>query len=232
MRPASRVKPGMTVRKLLKDVMTELERSTADVAEVVEVPVHYMTDLMSGRRRPPLPSRTDIYDKMTRYLRLGRTDLAECANAERQKAGPDMGSPDPDVRREMLELCDADTVRQLEKRSRKDSDVEMVKILTRVLEVVQGTARRSLEDQIPLRIAATRTGENYLDVRLRVLEFLDTSPATLTSTDLTNFVRPQVAQWDVDLETGVLRVVLRSAGSTERHQRRPMVRTGRARLAG
>jgi len=41
-----------------------------------------------------------------------------------------------------------------------------------------------------------------------------------------------VNNWDVDLETGVLRVVLKSAVPTERHQRRPLIRTGRARLTG
>jgi hypothetical protein len=227
----SRFKPGMTVRRLLQERLKEMERSSEDLAAALEVPTHYVSELISGRRRAPLPARTDVYERMTRFLQLGRTDLADCANSERGEAGHDRGSPDAEVQTELLGLCEADTARKLKRRARSD-EAEMVDLIQRVLDVVQGNARRTLDHQIPLRIAATRTGASYPEVRLRVLEFLDTSPATLTLADLSEFVRPQVALWDVDLDSGVLRVVLRSAVSTERHQRRPMVRTGRARLAG
>jgi hypothetical protein len=100
----------------------------------------------------------------------------------------------------------------------------MVDLLTRVLAVVQGNARRSLDSEIPLRVAATRSGDSYPALRLRVIEFLDCSPATLTEADLAEFVRPQISRWDVDLESGVLRVVLHSAGSNHLHQRRPHIR--------
>jgi hypothetical protein len=231
MRPKSKLKPGMTVRKLLLERLKETQRSTAELAEAVEVPAHYVTELISGRRRPPLPARTDVYEKMTRFLRLGRTDLADCAEAERAETGKDTRSPNAQVQDQILELCDAETATRLRHRARSDN-AEMVDLIGRVLDVVQGNAHRTLNAQIPLRIAATRTGATYPETRLRVLEFLDTSPATLTLEDLVEFVRPQIASWDVDLDSGVLRVVLRSAGSTERHRRSPIVRTGRARLAG
>jgi hypothetical protein len=168
---------------------------------------------------------------MTRFLKLGRTDLVECAAAERAEAGKDAGAPTTQVRDQMLELCKTETAGKLLRRARANH-TELVDLFTRVLDVVQGNACRTLNDQIPLRIAASRTGVSYQDMRLRVIEFLDTSPATLTVADLVEFVRPHVEQWDVDLDSGVLRVTLRSAGSTERHQRRPLVRSGRARLAG
>ena len=227
----SRFKPGLTVRKLLAERLKETQHSAAELAEAIEVPGHYVTELISGRRRAPLPARTDVYEKMTRFLKLGRTDLVECANAERAQTGKDDGAPSTEVRDHLLELCEAETAGKLRRRAR-NGHAEMVDLFTRVLDVVQGNACRTLTDQIPLRIAASRTGASYEETRLRVLEFLDTSPATLMVAHLVEFVRPHVERWDVDLESGVLRVILRSAGSTERHQRRPLVRTGRARLAG
>jgi hypothetical protein len=231
MRPTSRFKPGMTVRKLLAERLEETQQSTDDLAGAIEVPGRYLKELISGRRRAPLPARTDVYEKMTRFLKLGRTDLAETAAAERAEAGDDMGPPDEEVRDQMLELCEAGTAGKLRRRAR-NGHAELVDLLGRVLDVAQGSACRTLTDQIPLRIAASRSGESYPELRMRVLEFLDTSPATLTMENLVQFVRPLIEVWDVDLESGVLKVVLRSATPTERHQRRPMVRTGRARLAG
>lgn len=221
----------MTVRKLLKERLTETQRSTTELAEAVDLPPRYVTDLMSGRRRPPLPTRTDVYDKMTRFLRLGRNDLAACATQEREAAGIDTQAPDADVQEQILAMCDEETATALKRRARK-GDAEIVDLMKRVLAVVQGNVLRSLDAQIPLRIAATRTGSSYPEMRMHVLEFLDASPATLTVTHLVDFVRPQIARWDVDLESGVLRVILRSAVPTERHRRSPITRSGRARLAG
>lgn len=227
----SRFKPGMTVRKLLAERLEETKQSSDELAGAIEVPDRYVKDLMAGRRRAPLPARTDVYEKMTRFLKLGRMDLVECAVAERAEAGTDKGVPAAEVQDQMLELCEAETAGKLRRRARNDQ-AELVDLLTRVLDVAQGSACRSLTDQIPLRIAASRTGESYPEVRMRVLEFLDSTPATLTLENLIHFVRPLIEGWDVDLESGVLKVVLRAASSTERHQRRPLVRTGRARLAG
>lgn len=231
MRPVSRMKPGMTVRKLVLERLHETKHSTAELAEVLELPVHYVTELMSGRRRPPQPSRTDVYDKMTRFLRLGRNDLADCATAERAETAVDKRLPLPQVREQILALCDADTADALKRRAPID-DAEIVDLIGRVLGVVQGNARRSLDAQIPLRIAATRNGTTYAEARLHVLEFLDTVPGTLTLEHLIDFIRPQIANWDVDSQSGVLRVVLRPASSPERHRRRPLTNTGHARLAG
>ena len=231
MRPTSRFKPGMTVRRILAERLEETKQSSEDLAGAIEVPGRYVKELLAGRRRPPLPARTDVYEKMTRFLKLGRTDLTETATAERAEAGDDKGPPDEEVRDQMLELCEAQTAGKLRRRARNDH-AELVDLLGRVLDVAQGSACRTLTDQIPLRIAASRSGESYPEMRLRVLEFLDTSPATLTMDNLVQFIRPLIEVWDVDLENNVLKVVLRSATPTERHQRRPMVRTGRARLAG
>ncbi|MSR07011.1 MAG: hypothetical protein EXR93_08105 [Gemmatimonadetes bacterium] len=222
----------MTVRKLLQERLTETQKSADELAAAVDLPAHYVTDLLAGKRRPPLPTRTDVYEKMTRFLKLGRTDLADCARAERAASNADRQSPDADVQTQILDLCSVDTAKALKKRARSDDDAEMIDLIGRVLIVVQGNARRSLDDQIPLRIAATRTGASYPEMRLRVLEFLDTSPGTLSIKDLIDFVRPQIASWDVDFDTGVLKVILRPAHATERHRRNPIVRTGRARLAG
>ncbi|HXV86112.1 MAG TPA: hypothetical protein VD793_05410, partial [Gemmatimonadales bacterium] len=68
---------------------------------------------------------------------------------------------------------------------------------------------------------ATRQGMGYLDLRLKILQFLDASPDTLSAADFAEFVEPMIGSWDVDLETGVLRVVLRSTDQREKVRRRP-----------
>ena len=54
-----------------------------------------------------------------------------------------------------------------------------------------------------------------------MLEFLDATPDTLTTDDLTEFVQPRIARWDVNLETGVLWVAMRGHEPRERARRAP-----------
>src|ERR1051326_3432619 len=117
MRPMSRFKPGMTVRGILAERLEETKRSSDDLANAVEVPGRYIQDIIHGRRRPPMPARTDVYDRMTRFLKLGRTELVDCATAERAASAEDRSPPDAAVRDQMLDLCTARTATRLRRES-------------------------------------------------------------------------------------------------------------------
>jgi hypothetical protein len=202
-----------------------VKRSPEELAAAVEVPAAYIDDLIAGARRPPLPERTDIYGRMTAFLRLGRQEIAACARAERASARSGTAGPPAGVRRELLDLCDPETARALEQRRTRRGSAELAGLIQRVLDVAQGAVRRMLDDQIALRLAAAERASTYVAMRFRVLEFLDATPETVTAEDLAEFVRPRIARWDVDLESGVLRVVMRAQEPRERTRRQP---TGRS----
>ena len=208
--------------ELLHRRLRELGCSPAELAAAVAVPEQYIDDLISGSRRPPRPSRTDIYPKMTAFLRLGRTEIVACADAERSAAPAVVSGPDALVRARLLALCAPETARKLERRKARGSagSAELVGYFQRLLDVAQGAVRRMLDDQIGLRALATARGSSYEAMRLRVLEFLDTTVDGLTTEDLAEFLQPRITSWDVDLETGVFRVVLRAHEGRERSSRR------------
>jgi len=219
---ASKPSGGGSLGELLHRRLRELGCSPAELAAAVAVPEQYIDDLISGSRRPPRPSRTDIYPKMTAFLRLGRTEIVACADAERSGAAPAVISgPDALVRARLLALCAPETARKLERRKARGGagGAELVGYFQRLLDVAQGAVRRMLDDQIGLRALATARGSSYEAMRLRVLEFLDTTVDGLTTEDLVEFLQPRITSWDVDLETGVFRVVLRAHEGRERSRR-------------
>ncbi len=216
MRLSPPLKKPVKVGELLRRRLKETERSSKELAEADQLPTEYIDDLIAGRRRPPLPGRTDLYERMTAVLRRSRHDLALCANAERADTAPKRTSgPKANVRRLLLALCEPATARELEERRAQHGSAELVDFIQRLLQVTQGAVRRMPGDRTGLRLAAERCGGSYVAMRLRVLEFLEATPETLTVDDLTRFLRPRVALWDADLQTGVLRVVLRGAGAQE-----------------
>ncbi len=209
-----------TVGSLVRRRLREIGRSPSELAEAIAVPPQYIADLIAGSRRPPLPERTDIYPKMTSFLRLRRNEVVACARAERADAAPTRSvAPGVRVRGLLLTLCEPTTARALEQRRTTRGDAELADLLQRVLDVTQGAVRRTLDDQIGLRLQAAERGCTYLTMRFKVLEFLDVTAASLTQQDLRDFVAPRIALWDVDLQTGVLRVVLRAQGPRDRTPR-------------
>jgi len=231
MRPAlekpSASSPPPTVAELLRRGLRSAKRSSDELAEAVQVSPEYLNDLLTGRRRPPLPARTDLYERMTSFLRLGRNDLATSALAERTgRPVSDVRGPAPDVARQLLALCEPATAQELKRRRARRGDAELAGLTQRLLDVVHGSVRRTLEDQIGLKIAAADHGSSYVNMRVRLLMFLDVTPDTLTLADLAEFVVPRVRLWDVDLAAGVLRVVLRSQEPRDSPRRRPTVRPG------
>ncbi len=229
MKPAPPLKELVSVSELLRRRLKETERTPEELAEHIELPPEYVKDLLSGKRRPPLPGRTDIYEKMTRFLGLGRTDLASCATAERAETKKANTGPEAPVRKALLDICNPETAKELERRAKKNPE-ELIDFMQRVLDVAQAGVRRMLDDPISLRLAATKNGSEFIPMRLRVLEFLDVTIATLTMQDLSNWVLPRISRWDVDLSTGVLRVILRTQEAPEQNRRRPTIGGRRGRL--
>jgi hypothetical protein len=205
---------------LVRQRLREIKRSAEELADAIEVPRHYVDDLISGSRRPPLPERTDIYAKMTSFLRLGRGEVVTRARAERGEDAARLNGPHATVRSLLLALCEAETARNLERRRARRGEIELAGFIQRLLEVAQGAVRRTLDDPIGLRLAAAERGSTYLDLRCRVLDFLDTRADDLTVADVDEYLRPRITSWNVDLETGVLRVVLRPQGQRDRPAKR------------
>src|SRR2546427_12276449 len=85
------VKVGLLMRRRLR----ELKRTPRELAAAVQVSETYIADLLAGRRRPPPPGRTDVYDRMTKFLRLHRHDPPTRAPAERESLGARRRRPHP-----------------------------------------------------------------------------------------------------------------------------------------
>jgi hypothetical protein len=219
--PKKPVRVGELIRKRLQ----EIKKSTAELAEAVHVPVEYIDDIIHGRRRAPSPGRTDLYERATPFLRLGRNDLATAAQTE--LAGEKRGrGPKAAVSRQLLSMCEPKTAAELERRKAEKGGAELEDLSRRLLDVTQVAVRRVLYDQTGMRIAAAHSGSTYLAMRLSVLDFLDATPESLTLQQVEEYVRPRVDFWDMDLETGVLRVVMRAQDQRDSQGRRP---AGRAR---
>lgn len=91
----------------------------------------------------------------------------------------------------------------------KEAFGELERLVTqKLLDVAQGLAREELRSEEWLRLMAQLGARSYEQLRVAVLEFLDTDVFHLTTESCVSFLDPMLDSWDIDLKTFGLEIVL------------------------
>ena len=69
----------------IKKRLRELGLEQKELAAAAQVTDSYISQLLTGKKLPPDPDRTDIYEKMGKFLKLSNGELAKLARAQRTK---------------------------------------------------------------------------------------------------------------------------------------------------
>jgi transcriptional regulator with XRE-family HTH domain len=204
----------MDVSQLVQQKLAELGLEQRDLADAAEVTESYISQLLSRKKMPPAPQRTDIYDKLGRFLKLPAGKLAGLADVQRkQELRKKIQSPPVplfrEVRELLLEKCKRDKRRQVRAIVEKEPFGELERLITqKILDVVKALARDELKRENWLRIVARESGRSYKQMRVAVLEFLDADVFNITPDSCIAFLAPLIVSWDIDLASFGLEIVL------------------------
>jgi transcriptional regulator with XRE-family HTH domain len=196
-----------------------------ELARATQVTESYISQLLTRKKAPPAPTRTDIYDKMDKFLKLPSGELARLADIQRkEELKRELGQePSPlfgDVRQLILRKCCPDRVAQVRTIFETQPFGELERLVTqRLLEVLQAVARQELANDYWLRMVADLGGRSFEEMRVIVLEFLDTDIFHLSLEHCVSFLEPLVESWDIDLGTFALDISLnaRAVSEHEKH---------------
>ena len=176
----------MDVSQLVQQKLTELGLEQRDLADAAEVTESYISQLLSRKKMPPAPERTDIYDKLGRFLKLPAGKLAGLADVQRkQELKKKIQSPPVplfgEVRELLLDKCKRDKRRQVRAIFEREPFGELERLITqKLLDVVKALAREELKRENWLRIVARESGRSYKQMRVAVLEFPDADVFNIT----------------------------------------------------
>ena len=70
---------------VIKRRLEKLGLEQRDLAAAAEVTESYISQLLTRKKLPPAPGRTDIYDKMGKFLKLPSSKLAKLAEHQRKE---------------------------------------------------------------------------------------------------------------------------------------------------
>lgn len=204
----------MDVAQVIRHRLNELGLEQKDLAAAAQVTESYISQLLAGKKAPPAPSRTDVYDKMGRFLKLPSGELSKLADLQRQEdlkrkvAEP----PTPlfkDCRDLILRKCDPSSQKQVRGIFEKEPFGELERLVTqKILDVAKRAAKQELESEEWLRLMATLRDRSYEQMRVAVLEFLDTDVFNVSVENCVVFLDPLIESWDIDLKTFGVEIVL------------------------
>src|ERR1019366_4350228 len=150
----------MDVALVIRQRLEKLGLEQRDLAAGAQVTESYISQLLAGKKAPPAPDRTDIYEKMGKFLKLSDGELAKLANLQRkEELKRRLGDPPAplfkEVRESILHKCNPDKENQLRVIFEKEPFGELERLVTqKLLDVVKGVAKKELQNENWLRLVA------------------------------------------------------------------------------
>jgi hypothetical protein len=138
-----------------------------------------------------------------------------------------------EVRELVLRKCTPEKQEQLRAIFEKQPFGELERLVTqKLLDVVKRVAREELNSDKWLRSVARHSGRSYKQMRVMILEFLDTDVFHVSVEHCTSFLEPLVDSWEIDPSTFGMNIVLNRRFSPGQSKRFEFVETEPVQPAG
>jgi transcriptional regulator with XRE-family HTH domain len=223
---------------LIRNRLKELGLGQRDLARAAHVTESYISQLLTQKKLPPSPTRTDMYEKIGRALKLPQGQLAKLAEQQRReqlrkRLGDHPGPLLHDARELILRKCQPRKTRQIRAIFEKQPFGELERFVTqKLLGVVKSVARQELDNPAWVRKVARLSKKSYPQMRVTVLEFLDTTIFDLSNENCIAFLDPLIESWDIDLATFCIEIVLNRRVAPGHHKTFEFIEKGPDRTAG
>jgi transcriptional regulator with XRE-family HTH domain len=204
----------MDVCFVIKQRLEQLGFEQKDLATAAEVTESYISQLLTRKKSPPAPDRTDIYEKMGKFLKLSSGRLAKLAELQlREELKRNFEDPPAplfhEVRQLVLQKCVPEKRQEIRTIFEKQAFGELERLVTqKLLDVIKRVAREELKNEKWLRSVAQLSGRSYKQMRVVILEFLDTDVFHVSLENCVSFLDPLIESWDIDLSDFAMQVVL------------------------
>jgi transcriptional regulator with XRE-family HTH domain len=212
----------MDVAELIKIRLQKLDCEQKELAAAIQVTPSFVSQLLKRKKSPPSPNRTDIYRKMERFLKLPAGDLSKLADLQlkhERKRRVDF-PPVPlfgQVREQILRKCEPGKRNEIRQIFEKEPFGEIERIITqKLLDVAKDITREGWGNENWLRHVARTNHKSYEEMRVIVLEFLDSDIFSLSIQNAIYFLGSLIQSWDIDLVTFEMTVVSRFKAGEDR----------------
>ena len=204
----------MDMSFVVRQRLEELGLEQKDLAAAAEVTESYVSQLLTRKKPPPAPERTDIYVKLEKFLKLPKGGLSKLAALQRKEElkRKVVDPPAPlfrEVREVILRKCPPEKEEEIRLIFERQPFGELERLVTqKLLDVVQALAKEELDNEDWLHQFAGVSVLSYEEVRVKILEFLDTDVFHVSNENCASFLDPLIESWDIDFPTFGIEILL------------------------
>ena len=205
---------SVDVSLLIRHRLKELGLEQKDLAAAAQVTESYISQLLARKKAPPVAGAH-------RHLREDRqgleasesSELSNLADLQRKeelrKRVAELPRPlFKECRELILRKCDSARRKEVRRIFEKEPFGELERLVTqKLLDVAQGVAKEELQSEEWLRLMAQLSDRSYEQIRVAILEFLDTDVFNVSVENCISFLDPIIDSWDIDLKTFGMEVV-------------------------
>ncbi len=197
----------MDLALFIKSRLEELGLEQKDLAASAQVTESYISQLLARKKVPPSAGRTEIYARMSRFLRLPEDELSKLADLERRerlkKIWAEPPTPlHPQCRELILGKCAASRRSEVRVIFERESFGELERLVTqKFLDIAKTIARDHLQDEERLNLAAQLMGETPDQVRKESRRFVEGDAFQVSEEICAAFLGLLIESWDIDLKT-------------------------------
>jgi transcriptional regulator with XRE-family HTH domain len=217
---------------LVRERLIELGLDQRGLAAAAEVTESYISQLLTRKKSPPAPSRTDIYEKMEAFLKLPPGKLSELAERQRldelrRNFGSAPAPLNPGVRDFVLFKCRASSEQEIRVEFEQHAFGPVERLVTqRLMDVAKDTARQELHSDEGIHAIARLSGRSFKETRVTILNFLDTDVFNLTADHCEAYLDPLIESWGIELVSFRMDIALNHQLSRTHSRQFEFVETG------
>ena len=197
----------MDLALFIKSRLEELGLEQKDLAASAQVTESYISQLLARKKVPPLAGRTEIYARMSRFLKLPEGELSKLADLQRRERLKKIVSEQlkplhAQCRELLLTKCASGRRREVRVIFERESFGELERLITqKLLAFARTIAKDVLPDKQGVRVMAEISGRSPEQIRAESLAFLDSEPFNISDEICAPFLATLIEWWDVDLKT-------------------------------
>lgn len=199
---------------LVRQRLKELGIGQKELANAAQVTESYVSQLVTGKKPPPAPQRTAMYERMEGLLKLSPGQLGALADLQRKEVLKRKLADPPaplfkEVRELILRKCAPDAEKTIRSIFEKEPFGALERLVTqKLLDVVKRVTRAELDDEGWLRLVARLSKRSHEELHVIVLEFLETDVFNVSADNCVTFLDPLIESWTIDLATFGMDIVL------------------------
>jgi transcriptional regulator with XRE-family HTH domain len=191
----------------IKSRLEELGLEQKDLAASAQVTESYISQLLARKKVPPLAGRTEIYARMSRFLKLPEGELSKLADLQRRERlkkilGEQLRPLHAQCRELLLTKCASGRRKEVRVIFERESFGELERLVTqKFIAIAKTLAKDQLGTEERVRVLAELSGRSRRQIRAERFAFLDSDPFNISDEVCASFLGKLIEWWDVDLKT-------------------------------